>query len=40
MNKFIKSSKDLETTYQAKRSGFLEIALRKNPIVVMFSIKL
>ena len=30
MNKFIKSSKDLETTYQAKRSGFLEIALRKN----------
>jgi hypothetical protein len=30
MNKFIKTSKDLETSYQAKRSGFLEIALRKN----------
>jgi type II restriction enzyme len=30
MNKFIKNSKDLETTYAAKLSGFLEIALRKN----------
>ena len=30
MKKIIKSSKDLETTYAAKRSGFLEIALRKN----------
>lgn len=30
MNKHIKTAKDLETTYGAKRSGFLEIALRKN----------
>ena len=30
MNKHIKNSKDLETTYAATRSGFLEIALRKN----------
>jgi len=30
MNDFIDSSKDLETTYSATRSGFLEIALRKN----------
>jgi len=30
MNKFIKTAKDLETTYEAKRAGFLEIALRKN----------
>jgi hypothetical protein len=30
MNRYVKSSKDLETTYGAKRAGFLEIALRKN----------
>ena len=30
MNKHIHSSADLVTTYVAKRSGFLEIALRKN----------
>ena len=30
MNKFVKESRDLETTYAAQRSGFLEIALRKN----------
>ena len=30
MNNHVKSSKDLETTYAAKRAGFLEIALRKN----------
>lgn len=30
MNEFVKTCKDLETTYGAKRSGFLEIALRKN----------
>ena len=30
MNRHIKAAKDLETTYAAKRAGFLEIALRKN----------
>lgn len=30
MSKYIKSSQDLETTYEAKRAGFLEIALRKS----------
>lgn len=30
MNKFIKKASDFETTYEAKRAGFLEIAIRKN----------
>lgn len=30
MNRHIQTPKDLETTYAAKRAGFLEIALRKN----------
>ena len=30
MNRHIKSASDLETTYEATRAGFLEIALRKN----------
>jgi hypothetical protein len=30
MTRFIKKSGDLETTYAAQRSGFLDIALRKN----------
>lgn len=30
MNRHVKTPEDLETTYAAKRAGFLEIALRKN----------